>query len=116
MSGQHDVHAIKEQLDAIEQELRSLELWGGEDKRPSDSDLNSQTPFCLDTIEFHEWLEYVLIERFRIMIAAGAPLPAAMTVHTYAQEQYRGQWGVYRSLIGALQTLDNLITIESNQG
>ncbi len=107
----HDRDAIKAALLNLEQVLRQMELWGGEQNRPSEKALNSQSPFCLDTIEFHEWLEYVLIDKLTMMLESEATLPEKMLVHTYAQEKYRGQWTKYRELIGALHKLDALITI-----
>ena len=112
MASQHDIAAISAQLLHLEQELKSLELWGGVAGLPSSDKLDSTTPFCLDTLEFHQWLEYVLIARLRTLIAMESQLPTAMMIHTYAQEKYRGQWGKYRKLIGILQELDALITLE----
>lgn len=108
----HDIAAIVAKLEDLELQLKDMNLWGGETKRPDDKDLNSNTPFCLDTLEFHQWLEYVLIARLKSMIASGAALPESMMVHTYAQEKYRGQWSTYRSLIGVLKELDDLITLK----
>lgn len=107
----HDYQAISRELDLLEQELKQLSLWGGEHKRPDPEALNSNSPFCIDTLEFNEWLEYIMIERFRQMIAANMHLPEKMQVHTYAQERYRGEWSKYRKLIGHLQNLDRLISI-----
>lgn len=112
MASQHDIAAINTKLLHLEQELKALELWGGPAGMPSSEKFDSTTPFCLDTLEFHQWLEYVLIARLRELIALEAELPAAMMTHTYAQEKYRGQWGKYRKLIGILQELDALITLE----
>ncbi len=108
----HDIEAIKTKLNQLEQELRALELWGGEDKAPSAKALSSDQPFCIDTLEFHQWLEYLLIAKLNMMIESGSPLPPKMMVHTYAQEKYRGEWSKYRNLIGVLQNLDALLTIE----
>lgn len=112
MSKKHDVKSITKKLEHLEQELKALELWGGSAKIPSLEQLSSSAPFCLDTLEFHEWLEYILIARLRQLIAAEEALPEAMMVHTYAQERYRGEWGKYRKLIGLLKELDALITLE----
>lgn len=108
----HDIQAIVAKLDSLEAQLQELGLWGGSAKQPSVQALSSNSPFCLDTLEFHEWLEYVLIARLKSMIASGQPLPENMMIHTYAQEKYRGQWSTYRSLIGLLKELDDLITIK----
>ena len=112
MTTTHDVAAIALKLEHLEQELKALELWGGAQQVPSVELLSSSQPFCLDTLEFHQWLEYILIARLRELIASQQALPRAMMVHTYAQEQYRGQWGKYRKLIGLLQELDALITLQ----
>lgn len=109
---QHDKDAISSQLQALEDELRALELWGGVEKRPSAEALASPNPFGIDAIAFHEWLEYILVERLRELLEQDQPLPEKMMVHTYAQECYRGEWGKYRKLIGILQALDKLITLE----
>lgn len=111
----HDHKAILAELDKLEQELKALSLWGGPLLRPSDADLSSQSPFCLDTIEFHQWLEYVLHARFKQMIEQEIDLPTNMMVHTYAQEKYRGDWGKYRNLIGILQNLDKLVSIDEQK-
>lgn len=111
----HDYSAIAHELDLLEHELKHLDLWGGELRRPDPEALNSNSPFCIDTLDFHEWLEYIMIERFRQMIAANMPLPQKMLVHTYAQERYRGEWSKYRKLIGHLQNLDRLLTMELSE-
>lgn len=68
----HDLLAITQELDRLEQQLKLLSLWGGEHKRPDVEALNSNTPFCMDTLEFHQWLEYVFLERFRQMLSASS--------------------------------------------
>lgn len=108
---QHDRKAIAEHLQQLEDELHALELWGGSAKRPSDQVLAQLSPMGINEIEFHEWLEYVLVERFRELLEQELPLPDYMLVHTCAQEVYRGEWGKYRKLIGILQELDKLISI-----
>lgn len=112
---QHDKEAIAKQLQLLEDELKALELWGGSEGRPSAEALASPNPFGIDSIEFHEWLEYILIERLRELLDKELPLPEKMMVHTYAQEFYRGQWGQYRKLIGILQSLDRLISLEEKE-
>lgn len=112
MNVKHDINAIVEQLNKLEQELKDLNLWGGEQARPSEQDLNTTNPFGVDVIEFHQWLEYVLIARLKFMIENSQALPTCMTAHNYAQLKYHGHWTKYRNLIGIIQELDNLITIE----
>lgn len=94
-------------LGMLETELRRLNLWGGEEARPNEDAFKSSTPFCLDTMEFHQWVEYVLIARCRYLIENELPLPQNILVHTMAQEYYRGKWAEYKNFITLLKTLDD---------
>ena len=78
----HDINKISAILDEIEHELQALEHWGGEKKRPRAQAFLSTAPFCIDTMEFHQWLEYVLVAKMRQMIKEGKPLPSKMLLHT----------------------------------
>lgn len=95
-------------LDELEAELRALECWHGTEGRPHDKAFASTMPFCLDTMEFEQWLEYVLVERLRLLIEQEQPLPEKLLIAPAAQEYWRGQWGRYRRLIGVLRKLDSL--------
>lgn len=99
-----EILAILEQL---EQQLSDLKLWGGREGRPPEESFLSQTPFCLDAMDFHQWLEYVLIPRLRQMIAEESlPLPFNLVCHTLAEELYKEEEERYRELIAILKRLD----------
>ena len=102
-----DTNKILEILNEIEKELQNLEHWGGDAGRPDEKAFLSTAPFCIDTMEFHQWLEYVLLANLRKMIEEERSLPQKMLVHTAAQEYWRGNWGKYRQLIFALRKLDD---------
>lgn len=101
------VKIVAARLDEIEQELRRLGYWQGAEGRPGDEAFLSTTPFCLDTMELHQWLEYVLLPRLREMIDNGRPLPQALKVAPMAQEFWRGRWAEHRELIVRLRALDD---------
>lgn len=96
-------------LNEIEQELKELGRWGGQEKRPAGKAFESTVPFFLDTMEFHQWLEYVLVAKFRALISLNKPLPSGMLIHTAAQEVYRGSWQQNIKLIALLKSLDDEI-------
>lgn len=102
-----NVNEILTILEQIEAELKSLGLHGGPLNRPSDEAFLSDVPFCLDTMAFHQWIEYVLVERLRSLIHNKQELPATLLVHTAAQEYYRGSWHIYKNLITLLRKLDS---------
>lgn len=108
----HDREQIAKELDALEQELRALDLWGGESKRPNELLEQELMPFGAGVLEFHQWLEYIFISTFRFLLENNNTLPNYMAIHPYAEEFYKGQWSKYRKLIGILHRLDKLISIE----
>lgn len=97
---------ILAKLQDIEDDLKKLNLWGGLKNRPKEEAFLSHEPFCLDTMEFHQWLEYVLIDKFKYLIENNLDLPSNLLLHTIAEEYYRGEWRKYRSLIHTLRELD----------
>ncbi|MGN1281458.1 MAG: YqcC family protein [Succinivibrio sp.] len=99
---------LKSSLSAIEQELKKLNLWSFGKARPEDSAFESLIPFCMDTMDFHQWLEYVLIPRMRILVQEQRELPENVLIHTYAQEIYRGRWQEYKELIKILMEFDKI--------
>lgn len=92
----------------VEAALRDLQLWSSQS--PSPEALASTQPFCVDTLTFPEWLQYVFIIRLRLMVDAGHELPRDCNVAPMVEEYFRGQPGDYGQLFKALTLLDNLLT------
>ncbi|MCI5576140.1 MAG: YqcC family protein [Succinivibrio sp.] len=101
-------YAIKSSLQQIEQELIALGLWSYGKNRPNDKAFLSTTPFFMDTMEFHQWLEFVLIPKITVLLETQEQLPANVQIHTFAQEVYRGKWHEYKQLITKLKEFDKL--------
>ena len=101
---------IKDILLKLELELKDRDMWGGDERRPHESALNSKEPFCIDTLEFHQWLEYILIKKMHQIIDEKQELPGSVQIYPMAVEYYRGQWGEYRSLIDILRQFDEIFT------
>ena len=70
-------------LDALEQELRRLNVWSP--LPPSPESMASSAPFCLDTMMFSQWLQWVFAPRLRALIDHGGPLPSGSNILSYAQ-------------------------------
>ncbi len=94
-------------LDEIEVELHNLSLWGGEAGRPEAQAFLSNTPFFMDTMDFHQWLEYVALPKLRAYIQQYEKLPQGMLIHTYAEEYYRENYIDFGYLIKLLRILDS---------
>ncbi|MDO6424557.1 YqcC family protein [Saccharophagus degradans] len=62
----------------LEMHLRSASLW--QTHSPSQAALASTQPFCVDTLEFQQWLQFVFIPRLRVLAETGQPLPLQCNV------------------------------------
>lgn len=102
------VPMLADQLLMIERELRLLGCW--QEQAPSPEALASQEPFCVDTLSFQEWLQWVLLPRMKQLIEAGAPLPAASSIAAMAEEVFRSQVLEVEALMLALKEFDRLLS------
>lgn len=99
---------ITAQLAAIARELQQLDLW--QDSPPPASDLASEQPFCVDTLRFQQWLQFILLPRLQVLIDNRQPLPATAAIAPMAEESFRHQSVAAGRLVNLLRELDQLIT------
>src|SRR3989344_4903792 len=83
------VLAVAEQLLLIERELRVQGWWDA--LAPSAQALSSQEPFCVDTLAFEQWLQWIFLPRMKQMVEAGAALPRVSGIHPMAEQAVGGQ-------------------------
>ena len=98
--------AVAEILLDIEYELRRARLWQSE--MPSDDALASDQPFALDTMDFHQWLQFILLPRMHDLIDQRLPLPAACGISPIAEEVYKERMEMMKPLLLQLQRLDKV--------
>lgn len=97
---------------AVEQELRQLQLW--EAAPPAPERLASEVPFCHDTLEFTQWLQWIFVPRLRAVLEGGHALPTACAIAPIAEDAL-ARIGQERArdtgaLLVQLQRIDGLIT------
>jgi uncharacterized protein YqcC (DUF446 family) len=95
-------------LKKIEHQLRELDLWG--DESPSPEALASVQPFCIDTLGFSQWLQFVFIERLSVMIAQKARLPTNCHIIPVAEEYFKSRVKNAALLLSSLKQLDDLLS------
>ncbi|MCY1394037.1 tRNA pseudouridine synthase C [compost metagenome] len=100
--------ALADQLLLIERELRALGMWALEP--PSDAALASSEPFCVDTLAFEEWLQWIFLPRMKLIIEIEAELPHASGIRAMAEMVYAEQGARVLPLLDALGTFDRLIS------
>lgn len=102
---------IADQLLLIERQLRQLGLWA--QQAPSAQALASQQPFCVDSLAFEEWLQWIFLPRLKSMLEANAPLPTASGIAAMAEQVFVGRALEVKGLIAALEEFDRLIGLGS---
>ena len=78
-----DVSALLIDLEGV---LRAEGHWAG--MPPSVEALSSPEPFCVDTLEFTEWLQWIYIPRLRAIIEQKGALPSGSQIQPYAEEAF----------------------------
>lgn len=99
--------ALHSGLIDLECELRNLNLWDTE--RPSEAALSSTEPFCIDTLSFPQWLQFIFIERIQQLIEARAALPEQCNIAPMAEEYFKGTGYNATELIRSLAIIDRMI-------
>jgi|TARA_R110002095_G_scaffold118554_1_gene103293 uncharacterized protein YqcC (DUF446 family) len=79
-------HRLADVLLALEVELRRQQLWAME--RPNDELLNSIQPFCVDTLSFQQWLQFIFLPRMKDIIESGQQLPSCCDIAPMAAESF----------------------------
>ncbi|MCW3150714.1 YqcC family protein [Stutzerimonas stutzeri] len=96
---------VAQQLLLIERELRLLGLWASEP--PPAEALASREPFCVDTLQFEEWLQWVFLPRMKTILEGDQSLPRVSGIHAMAEVVYCER--SVGALLAALQGFDRLI-------
>ncbi len=77
-------------------------------QRPAPEAFNSTQPFFYDTMSFPCWLQYVFIEKMRLVIQAQGPLPKPCNIAEMGQ-MYGVQAHFPSELVAVLQQIDDCI-------
>ncbi|YCH21072.1 YqcC family protein [Pseudomonas sp. D1-3] len=101
------VALIADQLLLVERALRVQGLW--EASAPSVEALSSEQPFCVDTLDFSQWLQWIFLPRMKAIIEAGAELPAVSGILPMAEQVYGADSHEAAALLKALGDFDRLI-------
>ncbi|MBD1553732.1 YqcC family protein [Pseudomonas typographi] len=102
------VPRLAEQLLLIERELRLQGWWGAE--RPAEQLLASVEPFCVDTLAFEQWLQWVFLPRMKTILEQDLALPNASGILAMAEVVYAARPHASQGLRDALKQFDGLIS------
>lgn len=98
---------VAEHLLLIERELRALGWWSN--TSPSDEALSSGEPFCVDSLEFEQWLQWIFLPRMKHILENDLPLPNASGILEMAEMVYATRQRETQPLQQLLAQFDRLI-------
>ena len=101
------VALLAEQLLLIERELRVQGWW--DEVSPSAEALSSVEPFAVDTLDFHQWLQWIFLVRMKQILEQDLPLPNASGILEMAEMVYADRPQESLGLRNALKKFDQLI-------
>ena len=93
-------------LDQIEGCMRTMELW--ESVSPPPAAFESVQPFCIDTMVFSQWLQWIFVARFRAILEGAHSLPDGCGIAPMAEEALNGMDCDVVELIRLLREFDRL--------
>ncbi|WP_371372820.1 YqcC family protein [Thalassotalea aquiviva] len=100
-------------LNALEQELKNLGLWQQEG---IDEDLLQSTqPFCIDTLSFEQWLQFVFLTKMHQMIEANQALPNNIAICPMAEESFKSLGQNASDLINIIGDIDQCLSGKREQ-
>ena len=99
---------IAEVLIDIEAELRRLSLW--QDEPPEASAMQSDQPFCIDTLSFAQWLQLVFIPTMYRLLDTDQALPDKCGIAPMAEEYFRGMELASGKLENVLTRVDQILS------
>lgn len=99
--------AVASTLLDIEGEMRNLRWWDA--APPSAQALASTLPFCADTLEFYQWVQFVFLPRMHALIEQRLPLPTACGITPMLEESNRVSGRESPQLIRLFSRIDQLL-------
>ena len=104
-----DQHAeLNQLLLQLEAEMRAWSLWSA--TPPSAAALQSTQPFCIDTLSFWEWVQWLMLPRFKQMINLKQRLPQGSNITPIAEEVIQNAKIKNEKLIEYFTALDQLLS------
>ncbi|WNC71009.1 YqcC family protein [Thalassotalea psychrophila] len=100
-------------LQTLTMQLKHVELW--QVAKPSPQALSSTQPFCLNTLTFEQWLQFVFIEKLHTMIISNLPLPTQISVSPMGEEAFKNLGKDATDIINTLADIDELLSGEKGQ-
>lgn len=101
---------VADQMLAIQAEMIALALWDSE--APSAEALASKQPFCVDTLSFPQWLQFIFVPTMAHIIERQGELPTACEIAPMAEMHFSAEQSMATAakLIELLRNVDESLS------
>ena len=108
----HDIPSrIADVLLEVEATFRTSGRW--DQYQPPETAFVSEQPFCIDTLNFEQWLQWVFLPRMKQILEHRKPLPRKSAIFPYAEGHLRKGDPPATNLLTLIKRFDDLIEIQS---
>ncbi len=99
---------LREKLQELENNLQTAQMW--DSTAPEAEKLNSREPFCVDTLAFEQWLQWIFIPRLHTMLSNNFNgLPNKSDIHTMAVYQFKNYSQNTTDICSTISDIDKLL-------
>ena len=95
-------------LKSLETEMRAQGRW--EERPPPHEALCSTAPFAFDTLDFDQWLQWILLPKLNDLLVRQLPLPTNCAIQPMAEEVYGPDNPGGRRIAMIVAEIDSLLT------
>jgi uncharacterized protein YqcC (DUF446 family) len=106
--GSNTVNQVADIILLLEAEMRRIGLW--EETPPEKQALASTVPFCHDWLEFHQWLQWILIPKTRELIENDLAMPSTSDIATLAEYRFKQMPQETEGLLKLIREFDRLLS------
>lgn len=104
---------IRDLLHRMEAEMQQLNLWS---TTPPDPEAFASTqPFCIDTMTFESWLQWVFVPRVHALLDHGGELPFKSQIAPLAEMMFREMKSPTETLSALVEEFDRLCSENCDQ-
>lgn len=100
---------LRKLLASIEGEMRKQQLW--QDQQPSREALASTEPFCVNTMDLSDWIQWVLIPKMRELLDKELPLPSNCNINAIVEESFKGLTQDCSKLLSLIHEFDQNLSL-----
>ncbi len=97
---------MRDLLQKLQNALIKADLWAT--TPPPPIAFLSQAPFCIDTMKFQQWLQFVLIPKMHALIEQNNPLPSNIALTPMAEEAFKNNLSSTQEILTILERIDTL--------